>query len=68
MSQVDEARVDALVTELLDENPPSETENVEFWGAQYDKGLAWVWHPEGFGGLGLARKHQTRINRAIEHA
>jgi alkylation response protein AidB-like acyl-CoA dehydrogenase len=30
--------------------------------------LAWVWHPEGFGGLGLARKHQARINQRLEEA
>ena len=68
MSQADEARVDALIDELLTERPPQDTENVDFWGAQYDKGLAWVWHPEGFGGLGFARKYQSRINSAIEAA
>jgi len=63
-----DARVDARVDELLAEHPPAETARLEFWEAQYDKGLAWAWHPEGFGGMGLARKDQTRINRRLEDA
>ena len=62
MTDGDAGRVDALVDELLDEHPPGSTDEVTFWGAQYDKGLAWAWHPEGFGGLGLPRRYQTRIN------
>jgi alkylation response protein AidB-like acyl-CoA dehydrogenase len=58
--------VERLVDELIAEHPPEETEDVEFWGAQYDKGLAWAWHPEGFGGLGLSRKDQARINWLLE--
>ncbi|MGB8360633.1 MAG: acyl-CoA dehydrogenase family protein [Acidimicrobiia bacterium] len=62
MADSADTRVDDLVDELIREHPPKETPVQEFWGAQYDKGLAWAWHPEGFGGLGLSRKHQTRIN------
>ena len=51
----DESNVDALVDRLLEQFPPQTTPDEELWGAQYDLGLAWVWHPEGFGGLGLAR-------------
>jgi len=68
MSDTDRARVDRLVDELLAENPPAETQDREFWGAQYDKGLAWAWHPEGFGGLDLSRKHQATINHRLEEA
>jgi alkylation response protein AidB-like acyl-CoA dehydrogenase len=68
MADGDNARVDALIDELLEESPPAETPNQEFWGAQYDKGLAWAWHPEGFGGLGLERRHQTRINDRLQDA
>jgi len=64
----DGARVDALVDELVADYPPGEVDELELWGAQYDKGLAWVWHPKGFGGLGLARKYQTRINRRMQAA
>ncbi len=60
--------LDRVVDELLAECPPDETENVELWGAQYDKGLAWAWHPEGFGGLGLTREDQAHINRRLEEA
>ncbi len=60
--------VDGLIDQLLAENPPGQTEDRAFWGAQYDLGLAWVWHPEGFGGLGLPPKFQTYINRRLEDA
>jgi alkylation response protein AidB-like acyl-CoA dehydrogenase len=46
--------VDRLVDQLLDDLPPAATEPVEFLGAQFDRGLAWVHHPQGAGGLGLA--------------
>jgi alkylation response protein AidB-like acyl-CoA dehydrogenase len=55
-------RLDDLVDALLADHPPAETPEQEFWGAQYDRGLAWAWHPVGFGGLGLQRRHQSRIN------
>jgi alkylation response protein AidB-like acyl-CoA dehydrogenase len=62
MTDSADTRVEELVDELIKEHPPEETPVEEFWGAQYDMGLAWAWHPEGFGGLGLSRRHQTRIN------
>lgn len=68
MSDPDTARVDRLVDELVAEHPPEDTPDQEFWGAQYDMGLAWAWHPKGFGGLGLERRHQSRINQRLEEA
>jgi len=68
MTDADYARVDALVDELVTELPPVDTPQEEFWGSQYDRGLAWAWHPEGYGGLGLERRHQTRIDRRLEEA
>jgi alkylation response protein AidB-like acyl-CoA dehydrogenase len=68
MTDRDGVRVDALVDELVAEFPPGASDDVEIWGAQYDRGLAWVWHAEGFGGLGLARRYQTRINRRMQDA
>ena len=62
------ALVDDLVDRLVTEHPPSKTPEKEFWGAQYDMGLAWAWHPEGFGGLGLERRHQTHINQRLVEA
>ena len=64
----DSALVDGLITQLLESHPPGEAPDIEFWGAQYDLGLAWVWHPEGAGGLGLPRRHQTTINRRLTEA
>ena len=41
---------------------------VEFLGAQFDAGLAWVHFAEGFGGLGLAAKLQKTINERLHAA
>ena len=41
---------------LLDEVHPERTDSVTFRRAQYDRGLAWVHFPEGYGGLGLSPK------------
>ena len=64
----DEARVIALVEQLLEECPPDTTPEEDFLGRQYDLGLAWVQFPEGFGGLGLSpklnRTWMQRIARA----
>ena len=47
---------EVLVREKLDEliEFRSQTDDIkEFWGKQFDLGLAWVQFPEGAGGLGL---------------
>ncbi len=64
----DEARVDAAIERLLAEHPPADTSAVEFLGAQFDAGLAWVHYDEGFGGLGLAARHQKTINERLHAA
>ncbi len=61
----DEARVDALVDELLEKFPPKSTDAVTFLGEQFDRGLAWVHFPEGLGGLGLNPKLQKNINEKV---
>jgi alkylation response protein AidB-like acyl-CoA dehydrogenase len=61
----DEARVIALTDELLAKFPPASTSAVEFLGAQFDKGLAWVNFPEGHGGLGLNAKLQRVVNDKV---
>jgi len=58
--------VDALVDRLLEENDPADA--IAFRGAQYDLGLAWVWFPAGFGGLGLAPDLQRRVEERIRAA
>ncbi len=59
-------QVDALVDRLLEENDPADA--TAFRGAQYDLGLAWVWFPVGFGGLGLAPDLQRRVEERIRAA
>ena len=42
--------------------------NVQFLGAQFDKGLAWVHFPEGFGGLGFSPKAQAHVEQRLRKA
>ena len=56
------SKVDPLIDDLLAAHDPHSTDPVTFRGAQYDRGLAWVHFPEGFGGLGL----EPRVERHIE--
>ena len=60
----DEKRVIDLTEELLKNFPPSKVSAVEFLGAQYDAGLAWVHFPVGLGGLGLSPKFQKLVNKS----
>jgi alkylation response protein AidB-like acyl-CoA dehydrogenase len=50
---------------LLDEHPPAATPDTEFWGAQFDLGLAWVHFPEGRGGLGVAPSVQAEVDALL---
>jgi alkylation response protein AidB-like acyl-CoA dehydrogenase len=59
------ARVDEALERLLADHPPADTPDREFWGAQFDAGLAWVQFPPGKGGLGVSPRFQTRVNEAI---
>ena len=61
----DEQVVSELVDQLLAEFPPKSVSPVEFLGAQFDKGLAWVHFPVGHGGLGLNPKLQKLINERV---
>lgn len=67
-----QAREQRRVTErcdvLLAEHDPAATDPIEFLGAQFDLGLAWVHFPEGHGGLGLSPKLQTTINQRLGSA
>ncbi|MCV7379682.1 acyl-CoA dehydrogenase [Mycobacterium alsense] len=60
--------LDARLRALLDEHDPATSDPREFLGAQYDAGLAWVYFPEGFGGLGLPRKAQELVNARLSAA
>jgi alkylation response protein AidB-like acyl-CoA dehydrogenase len=60
---------DALISGRLDQllagHDPA-GDRVEFMGAQFDLGLAWVSFPEGRGGLGLAHRYQDVINERLD--
>ena len=56
------------VERLLERHPPASTDPVEFRGARYDAGLAWLSFPVGLGGLGVDRSFQSVVNRSIEDA
>jgi alkylation response protein AidB-like acyl-CoA dehydrogenase len=60
---MNEAELRERVRALLDEVNPDDPQvsMVDFRGAQFDRGLAWVHFPEGHGGLGLDAKLQTVV-------
>ncbi|MFD6218487.1 acyl-CoA dehydrogenase family protein [Nocardia salmonicida] len=54
--------------EFLAAHDPATTERLEFLRARYDAGLAWVYFPQGHGGLGLAPARQLEVDRAFAAA
>lgn len=62
------ARVAEAVDRLLADHPPATTDPKDFWGAQYDAGLAWVDFAEGDGGLGVAPSHREYVTRRLTQA
>ena len=64
----DTDRVTDLVDELLAAHPPATSDPIAFRGAQYDLGLAWVWFPPGFGGLGLRPELQRDVDQRLRAA
>jgi len=63
----DRARVVALVDRLLAEHDPAGDPKA-FLAARFDLGLAWVWFPEGLGGLHLERSLQTIVEQRLAAA
>ncbi len=68
MADTDLAPVDALIDDLLAAHDPKTTDTHVFRGAQYDRGLAWVHFPEGFGGLNLPPIVQRHVDRRLRAA
>jgi alkylation response protein AidB-like acyl-CoA dehydrogenase len=64
----DTEAVDRLVDGLLADYPPRETDPATFLGVQFDRGLAWVYFPEGEGGLGLEPAFQARASTRLTEA
>ena len=62
---VSENEIGALVDSLIANYPPNKTKPIDFLGAQFDAGLAWVHFPVSYGGLGASPKHQKIVNEAI---
>ncbi|HET6965890.1 MAG TPA: acyl-CoA dehydrogenase family protein [Acidimicrobiales bacterium] len=68
ISEVAEKLVEAAVVRLLDEFPPQRTDPVSFLRAQFDAGLAYVWFPEGYGGLDLPVGLQGQVDDRLSAA
>jgi len=62
------ATVDAAIDALLATHDPATTPDVEFRGARFDAGLAWVHHPVGAGGLGLDRSLNGHVEQRFRAA
>jgi len=60
--------VDDALDGLLANFPPGTTEPKEFWGAQFDAGLAWVDFPVGDGGLGVSPSFRATVERRLADA
>jgi alkylation response protein AidB-like acyl-CoA dehydrogenase len=60
----DAQKVEEALDRLLAEHDPS-GDMTEFLGARYDAGLAWVWFPEGRGGLGVAPSFQGVVESRL---
>jgi len=61
-TNADESKVQKLCDDFLDAHDPKSLSRVEFLGAQFDAGLAWIYFDVGCGGLGLGPKSQNIVN------
>jgi len=68
MDAQDLSIVDEAVDRLLAEHPPDDTDAVAFLRAQFDAGLAYVWFPVGFGGLGESIEAQAAVDERLAAA
>jgi alkylation response protein AidB-like acyl-CoA dehydrogenase len=60
--------VDEALDELLASYPPETTDPRDFWGAQFDAGLAWVDFPLADGGLNVSPSHRATVARRLAEA
>ncbi|NBE97861.1 acyl-CoA dehydrogenase [Nonomuraea sp. KC401] len=63
---MNEAEIKERVAAFLGEHDPGR-DRLEFLRARFDAGLAWVWFPEGLGGLGAPRELQQVVERELAH-
>ena len=67
-TETKQSDAEQLVRSKLDEliQFRSQTDDIkEFWGKQFDLGLAWVQYPEGAGGLGINPKYQLLVTEIL---
>ena len=57
--------VDDAIDALLAVHDPTSQGREEFRGHRFDAGLAWVHHPRGFGGLGVAPQLNDHVERRL---
>jgi alkylation response protein AidB-like acyl-CoA dehydrogenase len=55
-----------LAREFLSKNDHTAMDRLEFLGARFDAGLAWVHFPTGLGGLGLPRHLQAIVDEELK--
>jgi alkylation response protein AidB-like acyl-CoA dehydrogenase len=55
----------AQVEQFLAEHPTAGADPVQWLGARFDAGLAWVHFPVGLGGLGASRSAQQAVDEAF---
>jgi alkylation response protein AidB-like acyl-CoA dehydrogenase len=60
--------VNSRLDELLSKCDPRQVEPKEFWGAQFDMGLAWVHFPTEYGGLSVDRFLQSVVDQRLKSA
>ena len=61
---MDEAQLRERVAAFLSRNDPG-GDRLTFLRARFDAGLAWVWFPEGLGGLGISRDLQQVVEQEL---
>ena len=64
-TQTERTMVETKLDALLAAHDPS-GDHTEFLGGRFDLGLAWVWFPEGLGGLGIDRGLQTIVEQRLQ--
>src|SRR5438270_1852344 len=62
------ALLEETMAKLLADHPPAHSDPVEFLRAQFDAGLAYVWFPPGYGGLGLSIDLQSVVDERLSEA
>lgn len=66
--RADRIRVEETAQRVVETHDPRSVSVVEFLGACFDAGLAWVHFPQGQGGLGVSRGLQARADEILQGA